>query len=175
MNDFLEILLRCDWSALAYPAGSSLAKYPTSLTAGIYDPEMGFRGRLDSSNREAWMSALGHKRTCTVQKGMSALPPKADMCSAAWDVGFGPKADTRIYNHSANPALLRPSAYLAKSSGLRSGVTFLRFEAHNDGSILRKRAIAILARSIRPKKALLAAATRAEPAKLGCSRSAFSA
>jgi len=26
-------------------------------------------------------------------KVMSALPPKADMCSAAWDVGFGPKAD----------------------------------------------------------------------------------
>ena len=25
------------------------------------------------------MSALGHKRTCAVQKGMSALPPKADM------------------------------------------------------------------------------------------------
>ena len=24
---------------------------------------------------------------------MSALPPKADMCSAAWDVGFGPIAD----------------------------------------------------------------------------------
>ena len=27
------------------------------------------------------MSALGHKRTCAVQKVMSALPPKADMCS----------------------------------------------------------------------------------------------
>ena len=25
------------------------------------------------------MSALGHKRTCAVQKGMSALPPKADI------------------------------------------------------------------------------------------------
>ena len=28
------------------------------------------------------MSALGHKRTFAVQNGMSALPPKADMCSA---------------------------------------------------------------------------------------------
>ena len=28
------------------------------------------------------MSALGQKRTCAVQQGMSALPPKADMCSA---------------------------------------------------------------------------------------------
>jgi len=28
------------------------------------------------------MSALGHKRTYAVQKVMSALPPKADMCGA---------------------------------------------------------------------------------------------
>jgi hypothetical protein len=26
-------------------------------------------------------------------RAMSALPPKADMCGAAWDVRFGPKAD----------------------------------------------------------------------------------
>ena len=36
---------------------------------------------------------LGHKRTYVVQKGMSALPPKADMCSAQADVRFVPKAD----------------------------------------------------------------------------------
>ena len=28
------------------------------------------------------MSALGHKQTFAVQNGMSALHPKADMCSA---------------------------------------------------------------------------------------------
>jgi hypothetical protein len=39
------------------------------------------------------MSALGQKQTCAVQKGMSALPPKADMCSALFNVGFGPEAD----------------------------------------------------------------------------------
>jgi hypothetical protein len=39
------------------------------------------------------MSALGHKRTFAVQKGMSALPPKADMCGATWYVRFVPKAD----------------------------------------------------------------------------------
>jgi hypothetical protein len=38
-------------------------------------------------------SALGQKQTYAVQKGMSALPPKADMCAAAWDVRYGPKAD----------------------------------------------------------------------------------
>ena len=39
------------------------------------------------------MSALGQKQTFALQKGMSALPPKADMCSALADVRFGPKAD----------------------------------------------------------------------------------
>ena len=39
------------------------------------------------------MSALGHKQTFAVQEAMSALPPKADMCSANTDVRFGPTAD----------------------------------------------------------------------------------
>src|SRR5262249_56609689 len=39
------------------------------------------------------MSALGQKATCAPQMVMSALPPKADMCSALADVCFGPKAD----------------------------------------------------------------------------------
>ena len=39
------------------------------------------------------MSALGHKQTCAAQKGMSALPPKADMCGANADVRFVPIAD----------------------------------------------------------------------------------
>ena len=39
------------------------------------------------------MSALGQKRTCAVQNVMSALPPKADVCSATRDVRFVPIAD----------------------------------------------------------------------------------
>jgi hypothetical protein len=39
------------------------------------------------------MSALGHKRAFAVQNGMSALPPKADICSAQAHVRFVPKAD----------------------------------------------------------------------------------
>ena len=39
------------------------------------------------------MSALGHKQTYAVQNVMSALPPKADMCSATRDVRFVPIAD----------------------------------------------------------------------------------
>jgi hypothetical protein len=39
------------------------------------------------------MSALGHKQTFAPQKAMSALPPKADICSATRYVCFGPIAD----------------------------------------------------------------------------------
>ena len=39
------------------------------------------------------MSALGQKRTFAAQNGMSALPPKADICSALVHVRFVPKAD----------------------------------------------------------------------------------
>ena len=39
------------------------------------------------------MSALGQKQKCAAQKVMSALPPKADMCSATRDVRFVPIAD----------------------------------------------------------------------------------
>ena len=37
---------------------------------------------LCGAKMRASMSALGHKRTYAVQKGMSALPSKADMCGA---------------------------------------------------------------------------------------------
>jgi hypothetical protein len=46
------------------------------------------------------MSALGHKRTCAAQKGMSALAPKADMCGATRDVRFVPEADMPVQRHT---------------------------------------------------------------------------
>ena len=39
------------------------------------------------------MSALGQKQTFALQQVMSALHPKADMCSATWYVRFVPLAD----------------------------------------------------------------------------------
>jgi len=39
---------------------------------------------------------LPRKRTSAVQLGMSALPPKADMCGATKDVRFGPIADISL-------------------------------------------------------------------------------
>jgi hypothetical protein len=41
------------------------------------------------------MSALGQKQTFAVQNGMSALPPRADMCGALADVRFVPIADMK--------------------------------------------------------------------------------
>ena len=52
------------------------------------------RGKTPAQIRQlSRMSALGHKRTYAVQKGTSALPPKADMCGALTHVRFVPKAD----------------------------------------------------------------------------------
>jgi hypothetical protein len=42
---------------------------------------------------------LGHKRTYAAQQGMSALPPKADICSALAHVRFGPKVDILSFDH----------------------------------------------------------------------------
>jgi hypothetical protein len=53
------------------------------------------------------MSALGHKRTYAVQKGMSALPPKADMCAATGDVRFGPIADIVAHGRILRAAPVR--------------------------------------------------------------------
>ena len=63
------------------------------------------------------MSALGQKQTFAVQNVMSALTPKADMCSAIAHVRFVPIADiapSHSINSSARPisvfGTLRPSA-----------------------------------------------------------------
>src|SRR5215471_17815500 len=46
------------------------------------------------------MSALGQKQTFrNAIDMMSALPPKADMCSATRDVCFGPKADIVFFHN----------------------------------------------------------------------------
>ena len=46
------------------------------------------------------MSALGQKQTCAAQNVMSALPPKADMCSATRYVRLVPRADMApLFDH----------------------------------------------------------------------------
>jgi hypothetical protein len=47
---------------------------------------------------------LGQKQTLTLQKAMSVLPPKADMCAATRDVRYGPIADVPIlFDHFVGP------------------------------------------------------------------------
>ncbi|MFZ1002616.1 MAG: hypothetical protein WAN68_11485, partial [Pseudolabrys sp.] len=46
------------------------------------------------------MSALGQKQTRALQKVMSALPPKADMCGATRHVRFVPIADIALFIRS---------------------------------------------------------------------------
>ena len=59
------------------------------------------------------MSALGQKQTYAVHNGMSALPPKADMCGAVPDVRFGPIADiaTLLFDYFVG-ALLKLQRHL---------------------------------------------------------------
>ena len=60
------------------------------------------------------MSALGQKQTCAVQNGMSALPPKADMCGAQVDVRLVPIADI--------PQVIRANRKTASRRSLRNPI-----------------------------------------------------
>jgi hypothetical protein len=50
---------------------------------------------------------MGQKQTFAMQLGMSALPPKADMCSALADVRFVPIADIADYSITSLARLAR--------------------------------------------------------------------
>ena len=68
-----------------------LARAGGEIFQGRDHCRQGSDGRVNWS--KARMSALGQKQTCAAQKVMSALPPKADMCSALAHVRFVPIAD----------------------------------------------------------------------------------
>jgi hypothetical protein len=66
------------------------------------------------------MSALGQKRTFAPQTGMSALPPKADICSATAHVCYGPIAD--IGRSEIAVMYFIPAARLGSVKSLRARV-----------------------------------------------------
>jgi hypothetical protein len=66
------------------------------------------------------MSLLGHKRTFAVQKGMSALHPIADICSAQAHVRFVPKADMLGFGLVMFP--MAPFYRLIRSAKVRVGI-----------------------------------------------------
>ena len=66
------------------------------------------------------MSALGHKRTFAVQKGMSALPPKADICGRGRR-GYAKNCEDaaeKIQSHCRPPACGWPRACGGRESSL---------------------------------------------------------
>ena len=76
------------------------------------------------------MSALRQKQTCAVQTGMSALPPKADMCSALADVRFVPMADIGLQKERPPRAAVSPKYNQVFRSGCDSGVALPHPAAH---------------------------------------------
>ena len=66
---------------------------------------------------------MGQKQTYAEQKGMSALPPKADICSAITNVRFVPIADTcsatkaSLFDHLVGAGEQRPRDGEAKRLG----------------------------------------------------------
>jgi len=67
-------------------------------------------------NYQPSMSALGQKPTCAMQKDMSALPPKADICSAVAYVREGPKKRTASTNGSQPPGPLFDKLLICQNS-----------------------------------------------------------
>ena len=76
------------------------------------------------------MSALGQKQTFAVQKCMSALPPKADICGALAHVRYGPIADKTAYSSLGGTggagglvaSTMRPASNRAMQSWTRTAV-----------------------------------------------------
>ena len=77
------------------PSTATPRKADSRLTKGSFDfSKRAVRNeRTHPDAQRAYMSALGHKRTFCTAIGMSALPPKEDMCSATRDVRVVPIAD----------------------------------------------------------------------------------
>ena len=80
------------WSAKRrrYMIAQSLKKWPSHIFLGTTQPRTGLAfAPFGPPTCPLWVK----KQTLALQKGMSALPPKADMCGALIHVRFGPIAD----------------------------------------------------------------------------------
>ena len=109
------------------------------------------------------MSALGQKRTSAVQqpmsallsiatakaeflqKVMSALPPKADMCGVTWDVRFVPIADihsiSMVVSASMLGGIVRPSAFAVFTLIAKLNIVDINTGSSAGFSPLRMRAV----------------------------------
>jgi hypothetical protein len=64
-------------------------------------PHVRFGSRADicSATAHVRFTPNSDRKSGHPHKVMSALPPKADRCSAKRNVGYGPEADIRLFNH----------------------------------------------------------------------------
>jgi hypothetical protein len=81
------------------------------------------------------MSALGQKQTFRGAIGMSALPPKADMCSATRHVRFVPIADMKALQERLSDegrSARQDNPDLSELTGLRIDLDGARVLFHDD-------------------------------------------
>ena len=78
---------------------------------------------LKASTLRPLMSALGQKQTFAPQKAMSALPPKADMCSATRHVRFVPIAVSYAQKKD------RLVSFLVGTSAVQSELTIMTYQS----------------------------------------------
>ena len=81
-----------------------MADYIRDLRLAKWDLGVGLHG----SNPKRSMSALGQKQTFPNVQPMSALPPKADISGAHWDVCFVPKAEVEYLTRGQGLYGVRP-------------------------------------------------------------------
>src|SRR6516225_7486142 len=71
---------------IAFLEGCGLRRLQFDYSKDLRQAKWGSGIKLHSSNSELPMSALGHKRTFTHLRSMSALPPIADIMECDWHV-----------------------------------------------------------------------------------------
>ena len=77
----------------------------------------GLKADICSATADVRFTLNSDRESGSLQKAMSALPPKADMCGATRDVRFGPKADTASLDRLlADAACVRDQAVQARGA-----------------------------------------------------------
>ena len=98
--------------------------------------------RAPGGSKRKAMSPSGHKQTYAVQEGMSALPPKADMCSATRDVRFVPIADIPLISAAVVVAPRIDSLHL-NSGRFHDGLPVVRLLCQSRGEILNRTSLCL--------------------------------
>src|SRR4030095_11457118 len=85
--------------AAADAGGTASCMQTDRQSAVIVHVRFGSQADICSAIADVGFPPNSDRKSGLPQKVMSALPPKADMCGAARDVRYGPKADIALLNH----------------------------------------------------------------------------